>query len=303
MLGYSTYEARRLSEPIGPMRKRDLPAALGAPHCGFVQCISRTPTGSLARVVESIWHYESGAASGRERVLPHVRGQLIFNLTEDRLASFPHPNAAPIWTSGAIVSGPRTRAQIVDARQQRRCMGVLFRTAGMGAVLGIPAHELTCGPIELHMLWGQDAKGLREELGQLPSADARLDRLHQELHARLRPEHIVDEPTLASIRQLERGARVGIVRAQLGLSSARFVQLIRHSVGLNPKALVRVARFRRAVTWIEPNSNWSDVAAACGYFDQAHFIHDFREFAGVRPTDYTPRSWQEKGHVPILSTT
>jgi AraC-like DNA-binding protein len=41
------------------------------------------------------------------------------------------------------------------------------------------------------------------------------------------------------------------------------------------------------------------MAAGCGYFDQAHFIHDFKEFSGINPTTYLAQKTEHLNHVPI----
>lgn len=59
-------------------------------------------------------------------------------------------------------------------------------------------------------------------------------------------------------------------------------------VGVTPKRLARRYRFTSAVLAIDVAApiDWADVAAHAGYFDQAHFGHEFREFTGLTPTRY-----------------
>ena len=74
------------------------------------------------------------------------------------------------------------------------------------------------------------------------------------------------------------------------MSQRRFIEIFRNEVGVTPKAFSRLRRFQHVLGAVEhlTDVDWTDVAVECGYFDQAHFIHDFREFAGVTPSLYLP---------------
>ena len=68
-----------------------------------------------------------------------------------------------------------------------------------------------------------------------------------------------------------------------------------------PKLFARVQRFQSVVGTVHAASevDWSDIAAACGYFDQAHFIHDFRAFSGFTPGAYLALKSEHRNHVPL----
>jgi AraC-like DNA-binding protein len=59
-------------------------------------------------------------------------------------------------------------------------------------------------------------------------------------------------------------------------------------VGLTPKQVSRLFRFRGCLEAAHkaPDPDWGDIAADCGYYDQAHMIHEFQEFAGMTPAQY-----------------
>ena len=68
-----------------------------------------------------------------------------------------------------------------------------------------------------------------------------------------------------------------------------------------PKLYARVQRFQAVVGTVQAlrDVNWTDIAAACGYFDQAHFIHDFRAFSGFTPAQYLAFKGGNVNHVPL----
>ena len=91
------------------------------------------------------------------------------------------------------------------------------------------------------------------------------------------------------------------VSATVGLSQRRFIQLFSQQVGLTPKVFCRVRRFQRAIRTAhqERQVNWSELALDCGYFDQAHFIHDFQAFSGLTPSAWDAQRIDSVTHVPV----
>ena len=70
------------------------------------------------------------------------------------------------------------------------------------------------------------------------------------------------------------------------LSLRQFQRKCHERLGMNPKLYARIARFSKAYNMLEANQQltWSQISHHCGYFDQMHFLKDFKEFAGVTPS-------------------
>jgi AraC-like DNA-binding protein len=101
-------------------------------------------------------------------------------------------------------------------------------------------------------------------------------------------------------RQLD-NITVGKVTAEVGLSRRRLIEIFTEQIGMTPKIFCRVRRFQRAINEIQRRRAlpWTEIATGCGYYDQAHFINDFREFCGITPGDYAGENPEYPNFVPI----
>src|SRR4029453_6681517 len=81
---------------------------------------------------------------------------------------------------------------------------------------------------------------------------------------------------------------IGDLSVVAGVSSTHLAQRFKELIGVTPKRLARTHRFTATVFAINPAGpiDWADLAAGAGYFDQAHFGHEFRGFPGPPPARF-----------------
>jgi transcriptional regulator GlxA family with amidase domain len=158
--------------------------------------------------------------------------------------------------------------------------------------------------LSLETLWGTRARYLREQLLEAAEPEAKFRVLEHALLAQIdRPpaQHPVVIWALQLFRNVRRPQTIADIIDTIGVSPRWFTQVFHAEVGLTPKRYQRIQRFQAALCYIEweQQLDWAGVAVACGYFDQAHFIHDFRAFSGLSPTAYYAQRAARLNHVPM----
>lgn len=264
------------------------------------------PQPPLSDFVELFWLYEGyDPPHARERCLPTGTVELVINLRDETLRVYDRRDHDRFRSfGGALVCGAHSGFFVIDAARQETIMGVHFKPGGAFPFLGLPAGELRDTHVSLETLWGAKAGELRERLLEAETPEARFHALEQTLLARAtRPlaRHPAVAFALGEFQNAPHTPTVSEVTGRIGLSQRRFIQLFRDEVGLTPKLFCRVRRFQEILRLVEDEQRveWAEVALGCGYFDQAHFIHDFQAFSGLTPTAYLARRGDHHNHVPL----
>jgi AraC-like DNA-binding protein len=269
----------------------------------------RVPRPPLDAFVASIWVFrDRPRPHALERILPTGAAQLIVNLKEDstRVYDPARPDRCTT-TVGSILSGVQSRYQVIDTSEQEYVAGVAFRPGGAAAFIRVPAHETRDAATPLESLWGrQQTADLREQLLERPQPDAQLDAIEDALEAMLRPAgvHPVIGFALTAFKRVPLATNIGVVTDASGMSAKRFIERFKAQVGVSPKRYCRIRRFQRALARVHRGQrvDWPQVALECGYYDQAHFIHEFRAFAGLTPTSYHGSRTAFQNHVKFLQS-
>jgi len=267
------------------------------------------PAPPLSRFVELLWYYqEPPKPHAKERLMPDGCASLVINLAEDETRLYDLDDAHQMTKFDACsLSGPQTKSFVIDTDEQTCVIGVSFRAGGAVPFLGLPSDELFNQHLNLEDLWGLRARELRERLLAAATPQAKLRIVELTLLERAAGMFDGQPVVEYAVRNfLARPATIKIaeVSDRTGFSTRRFIELFKQHVGMTPKLFCRVRRFQRVLSRITNGKavNWTAVALDGGYFDQAHFIHDFRAFSGINPAkflaDYRdfPR---HHNHLPI----
>jgi AraC-like DNA-binding protein len=267
------------------------------------------PGPPLGEFIEWFWYYDDFyPLHRREHVLPDGTFELIIELRDQprRLFNRNDSNRHESFRRGWF-SGSHSEYIVIDALPNSSMIGAHFRPGGVTPFLGLPADELRDRVCELDAFWGRSAWDLRDHLLAATSPHAKFQCLEQFLVDRLRRSESAvyrrARVTWAVQRFLHEphGITISDVVGETGISHKHFINEFRRHVGLTPKLFCRIQRFRQVLTEISHRRtvDWADVAFSCGYFDQAHFVHDFQAFAGLNPTAYLRYQPGDPRFVPV----
>jgi AraC-like DNA-binding protein len=183
-------------------------------------------------------------------------------------------------------------------------MGIDFKPGGAFPFLTLPANELHNEVVSLEMLWGSAVGDLRDQLLDAETPESKFHILEQLLLTQAACPLNLHPAVSYALRAFQYGPNIQTISditEQISLSTRRFIQVFNEQVGLTPKLFCRIRRFQEVLHMIGSGqqNEWSDIAFAGGYFDQAHFNHDFLAFSGLKPTAYLIHRSELFNHVSV----
>ena len=257
----------------------------------LIEFSHRLPAKPLSSFVKLFWYWTGHPQPlVRERILPMGSVELIINLNSSR-------------ASQSGMSGPRSESFLIERRATDSLLGVHFEPGGAFPFLGFHYSELHNRHITLADLWGERrADRLLCLLNEAPTVELKFRTIERWLLGiAIRPfqHHPAVEFAVERFRRNPGNSSSAEIADQVGFSQRRFIELFRDEVGMTPKLFCRVERFQHVIHTIgtQEDVDWTDLALDHGYSDQSHFNHDFREFSGLRPTEYLGLRTANHSHV------
>jgi AraC-like DNA-binding protein len=251
----------------------------------------QAPGPSLRRFVECIWILEDEEANPEravERILPDGCMELIVHWRSSFLRRA--PGLLPERQPGSFLVGGLTSFFDVQPPERIGTLGIRFRPAGACAFFRVPMDALTDRVVPLDALCGNAAELFGEQVAEARSNQERV-RVAESFLRRLQaatggrgPDARI-ESVVREILRTRGQTTVLALSEDAGISGRQLERKFLACAGLGPKALCRLLRFQSVFREIGPERapNWAGIAAEAGYFDQAHLIADFRQFAGETP--------------------
>lgn len=253
------------------------------------------PFGRLANYIKCYWsiEYQNSGPSEPEPIVPDGCIEIVFDLA-DRFRQF-NPDGSTEIQPDVLIAGQLRSSVLVGPTGNVSLFGIRFLPTGAARFFRGQVPELSDRITPLDLVWGVCVKTVADQLAGAGSFLEKVAIVEELLNARLA---LVDdmEPTVEqAVRLILAGnglMPIPAIARSAGISDRGLVRKFRQLIGISPKSYSRIVRFQRVLRSFEddPLIEVPDVAIKYGYYDQSHLINDFRQYAGLTPTEFRARN-------------
>ena len=249
------------------------------------------PPANLAPYVRFFWVLEGDVVPGEDFVHRSMADgcvEMVFHYrsTFDEITPDDLIETSPL----ASIQAQSTRHRRFVTRESFGIFGAYLYPFAIPRLFGFPASDFTNISPDLASVFGREGALLDERMCSATSNELRINIISEFLSRKLN----------SSLRELPGIYRsIHTVLANMGalsvaeladehnISRRQFERSFKDLAGLSPKLYSRVIRFQAATQFkLNGTRDLTEIAYACGFYDQSHFINDFREFSGYTPKEY-----------------
>ncbi|MFZ1559279.1 MAG: AraC family transcriptional regulator [Saprospiraceae bacterium] len=264
------------------------------------------PVHPLNQFIESFVFYKDYSPDHSiDRFLPDGNVNLIFDLTDRPKFIYDNYTLKEIQSCNHVwFSGIRSKYITIPSGKDSEMFIVNFHKGKAYPFIEMPLNELTDYVVDGQLVMNDDILNFREVL--LATKTSRelflkaesyflsiyKSKLLQNPFVEFAVNKIITNPDQTTIKELS---------AKVGYSQKHLIKIFETHVGLSPKAFLKVIRFQKAITDIAMSKeiNWSRIAYDAGFYDQAHFINDFKSFSGFSPSQYLQMQQEFQNYIAV----
>lgn len=166
---------------------------------------------------------------------------------------------------------------------------VYFKEAGAANFFRVPIHELFRESVSLdNFMFHSELLVVENQLMEAKTDIARIKVVEDFLLSRLKPvpADVLVLEALALIHKSKGGIRIKELLEKLNISQSPFEKRFRQVIGTSPKKFASIIRFKHLVEEYKPQNSLTELGYEAGFYDQAHFIKEFKTFTGETPEKF-----------------
>lgn len=249
------------------------------------------PTSELEAFIKCYWTLEHPAEiqAQRQRIIPDGCMEMIFHYG-DLYRQF-IPDGGSIVQPRCFVFGQINTPLEIAPTGATGIFSVRFFPDGFTPFSTLPMKNIANRAVPLAELYGDEQLGLEQEVLAASSTADRIILVEEFLTRMLVKQESIDklvQSTVETILSIDGNISVGELSEQLNINPRQLERKFSVAVGLSPKQLSKIIRLQRTLDLLVSKQFTSLTALAYEgqYYDQAHFIKDFKEFTGVSPKNF-----------------
>lgn len=253
------------------------------------------PSGRLAKYVKCYWsiEYKNSGPSEPEPIVPDGCIEIVFDLA-DRFRQFNADGSTEIQPE-VLIAGQLRSSVLVGPTGNVSLFGIRFKPTGAVMFFRGQVPELSDRITPLDLVWGSSVNVVTERLAGAGTFLEKIAIINEDLSARLADKVDMTPSVEQAVGLILTGnglTPIPAIARSAGISDRGLVRKFRQLIGLSPKSYSRIVRFQRVLRSFEndPLIEVSDAALKYGYYDQSHLINDFRQYAGLTPTEFRARN-------------
>ena len=264
------------------------------------------PSFPLSQFIESFIYYRDYNPLHRvDRFLPDGNVNIVIDLTAYPKFIYDNESLKEIQACRNVwFSGIRNHFITIPSGKDSEMFIINFHKGKAYPFVQMPLYELTDSVVDGDLVLTHEIMDLREMIQEETLISNKFNTVEKFLLKKFcrkleknpfidfAVNTIIASPGQTSIHQIAN---------KVGYSQKHLIKLFKDHVGLTPKGFLKVIRFQKAIEEIHTikGQDWTSVALESGYYDQAHFINDFKAFSGFTPKQYSQQQYDHLNYIPV----
>lgn len=260
----------------------------------------------LNQFVESFIYYRDyDPVHSIDRFLPDGNVNIVVDLKDRPQYIYDNETLKEIQACRHVwFSGIRTNFITIPSGKESEMFIINFHKGRAYPFLEMPLHELTDSVVDGDLVLTNEIMNLREMILESVLITQKFMVVENYLAKKFRNKLIVNpfiefavNKIVASPNQMS----IEQISNKVGYSQKHLIKLFKDNVGLTPKGFLKIIRFQKAIEEIAASKkpDWTGIAYESGYYDQSHFINDFKAFSGYTPNQYLQKQFDHLNYIPV----